>query len=108
MHRRLPLTLGLLLPLAVGCAPRPPVAPDAEANAMRAAIQAGQVIPIATAIARAEARHGGMAVEAELEQRDPGGRWVWEITLLRPAGPMQEVLLDARTGDCVPAGSQGC
>ena len=62
----------------------------------RAALEAGEVRPLAELLAEVESRYAGRVIETELE-RD-GGRWIYEMKILPPSGRMFELKLDAATG----------
>jgi hypothetical protein len=62
----------------------------------RAAVQAGQAMPLATLLQRLQRSHPGRVLEVELEQDD--GRWVYELKLLQPGGRLLKLELDAATG----------
>lgn len=61
----------------------------------RAAVQAGEVLPLKAVLARLERDHPGQVLEVELEQEE--GRWVYEIKLLQPDGRLVKLELDATT-----------
>ncbi len=62
----------------------------------RAAVQAGQVLPLATLLQRLQRSHPGQVLQVELEHDD--GRWVYELKLLQPGGRLLKLELDAATG----------
>lgn len=62
----------------------------------RAALEAGQIRPLAEVLAEAERRFRGRVIEAELERDD--GQWLYELKILPPNGRMFVVELDAATG----------
>jgi uncharacterized membrane protein YkoI len=67
---------------------------------VRAAREAGRVLPLAGLLARVGAEHPGAEVlEVELEEEH--GRLVYEIKLLRPGGRLTELYYDAATGEPV-------
>lgn len=63
----------------------------------RRALQAGEVLPLSTVLARLAATHPGQVLEVELEPDD--GQWIYEIKLLQPGGGLLKLKLDARTGE---------
>jgi len=67
----------------------------------RAAVQAGQVLPLPTLLQRLQRSHPGQVLEVELEHDD--GRWVYEIKLLQPGGRLLKLELDAATGAVLKA-----
>ena len=68
---------------------------DSDQDRARAAVQAGQVLPLKTVLERLEREHPGQVLEVELEQDD--GRWIYEIKLLQPGGRLVKLELDAAT-----------
>src|SRR3712207_4059571 len=64
----------------------------------RAALQAGQVRPLADILREVERRYLGRVIETELDQEDDG-RWVYEFRILPPTGRVFELEMDAATGD---------
>lgn len=63
----------------------------------RAALQAGEILPLQQVLARVSARHPGEVLEVELERED--GRWVYELKLLQRDGLLVRLDVDARTGE---------
>lgn len=71
----------------------------------RAALRAGEVLPLATLLERLQRSHPGRVLEVELERDD--GRWVYEVKLLRADGQLLKLALDARNGDLLSQRSKG-
>jgi uncharacterized membrane protein YkoI len=98
-HRRGQVTarwwrlLPLLLALAV---PAVRAGRDGDHDRARAAVQAGEVLPLPAVLERLKRSHPGQVLELELERE--GGQWVYEVKLLAPDGQLLKLLLDARTG----------
>lgn len=69
----------------------------------RAALEAGQIRPLADLLAEVQRRYLGRVIETELDQED--GRWVYEFRLLPPTGRVFELEVDAATGALL--GSKG-
>ena len=63
----------------------------------RAAVQAGQALPLKTVLARLEREAPGQVLDVELEQKD--GRWIYEIKLLQPGGRLVKLEVDAATAE---------
>ena len=61
----------------------------------RAAVQAGEVLPLATVLERLKRSHPGQVLELELERDD--GRWIYEVKLLQADGLLLKLDVDART-----------
>lgn len=62
----------------------------------RRALEAGEILPLRTVLERVERDYPGQVMEVELE-RD-GGRWVYEIKLLRTNGALLKLEVDGRDG----------
>ncbi|WP_462330020.1 PepSY domain-containing protein [Thiohalocapsa halophila] len=62
----------------------------------RAALERGEVQPLAEILASVTARVPGEVVEVELERED--GTWVYELKIIAPDGRVLEVLANAATG----------
>lgn len=67
----------------------------AEVDRVRAAVQAGEVLPLPELLARLQRTHPGQVLEVELERDD--GRWVYEVKLLQAGGRLLKLELDGRT-----------
>lgn len=61
----------------------------------RAAVLAGEVMPLPDVLTRLQRSHPGQVLELELERED--GRWIYEVKLLRSDGQLLRLELDART-----------
>ncbi|MDO9092129.1 MAG: PepSY domain-containing protein [Rubrivivax sp.] len=61
----------------------------------RAAVQAGEVLPLATLLERLQRTHPGQVLELELERDN--GRWIYEVKLLQANGQLMKLELDAST-----------
>ena len=87
-----PLFCSLALLLAAA-----PAHADSDQDRARAAVQAGQVLPLKTVLERLERDHPGQVLEVELEHDD--GRWVYEVKLLQAGGRLVKLELDAGSGE---------
>jgi uncharacterized membrane protein YkoI len=65
----------------------------------RAALERGEIRPIAEILATAAAEVPGEVIEIELERTH--GAWVYELEVIDPRGRMLEVLLDAATASLI-------
>jgi uncharacterized membrane protein YkoI len=65
----------------------------------RAALEAGEILPLATVLERVRTSHPGEVLEVELESED--GRWVYELKLLQRGGALVRLHVDARNGAVV-------
>lgn len=69
---------------------------DSDQDRARAAVQAGQVLPLKTVLERLERDHPGQVLEVELESEDD--RWVYEVRLLQASGRLVKLEIDATSG----------
>lgn len=81
----------------------PSQADDHDHDRARQALEAGEVLPLRTILARVERDYPGQIMEVELERE--GARWLYEIKLLRPGGALVKLKIDARSG--APLGIKG-
>ena len=63
----------------------------------RAAVQAGEVMPLSALLERLQRSHPGQVLELELEREDD--RWIYEVRLLQADGQLLKLELDARTAE---------
>ena len=63
----------------------------------RAAVAAGQVLPLGTVLERLAREHPGQVLKVELESEH--GRWIYEVRLLQSGGRLTKLYLDAATGE---------
>jgi uncharacterized membrane protein YkoI len=68
---------------------------EADHERARAAVRAGEVLPLPTLLERLQGSYPGQVLELELERDD--GRWIYEIKLLQPGGQVLKLEVDART-----------
>jgi len=61
----------------------------------RAAVKAGEVLPLPVVLERLQRSHPGQVLEIEIE-RDQG-RWIYEIRLMQTDGQLLKLELDAAT-----------
>lgn len=78
---------------------------DHDHDRARAAVQAGEVLPLATLLERLQRSHPGQVMELELERED--GRWIYEIKLLQADGQLLKLELDARTAQVLKLRRKG-
>jgi uncharacterized membrane protein YkoI len=67
-----------------------------EHEEMRAALQRGEVLPLAKILAIAQEKVPGDVIEVELESKR--GALVYEIKVLAETGRVREIKIDARKG----------
>jgi uncharacterized membrane protein YkoI len=72
---------------------------------VRAAVQAGQVMPLHSLLERLRRSHPGQVLALELEQED--GRWLYEVKLLQADGQLLKLELDAHSGELLRARRKG-
>jgi uncharacterized membrane protein YkoI len=68
----------------------------ADHEQARAAVQAGEVLPLPILLHKLQRTHPGQVLELELERDD--GRWLYEVKLLQANGRLLKLELDASTG----------
>ena len=91
MRRNLLIFLGLAITAA------PASAQDRrDHERARAALEAGEIRPLAELLADVERRYRGRVIEADLDRDD--GQWLYEFKILPPNGRMFVVEVDAATG----------
>ena len=73
----------------------------ADHDRARAALQAGDILPLATVLQRVAAEHPGQVLDVELERDD--GRWVYEIKLLQASGGLLKLEVDAASARVLKA-----
>lgn len=99
--RRAPLLrlLGAIVALVGALLPGAPALAggDHDHDRARAAVQAGEVLPLKTVLERVARSHPGEVLEVELEHEH--GRWVYEIKLLQPGGRLVKLEVDAATAE---------
>lgn len=78
---------------------------DGDQDRARAALRAGEVLPLRTLLERLERSHPGQVLELELERDD--GRWIYEVKLLQAGGRLVKLKVDARTGEVLRARDKG-
>ena len=86
----------LLLALSLALLPAAATHADGDHDRARAALRAGEVLPLHTVLERLQREQPGQVLEVELDREH--GEWVYEIKLLRPDGRVVELKRDARTG----------
>ena len=97
---------GLMCAAMLACAGASAIASEDHDRA-RKALEAGEVLPLRTLLEKVEREFPGQVVDVELErshERDNaggGGRWIYEIKLLRPNGALVKLKLDARDGTLI-------
>ncbi|MEO7940453.1 MAG: PepSY domain-containing protein [Burkholderiaceae bacterium] len=62
----------------------------------RAALNAGEILPLATILERVATVQPGQVLEVELEQDH--GSWIYELKLIQSSGALVKLKVDARDG----------
>lgn len=73
-----------------------PVQADRDHDRARAALLAGEVLPLPVILERVQPQVPGEVLEVELEREH--GRWVYELKVLQPGGRLRKVAVDATSG----------
>lgn len=73
----------------------------------RAAVQAGEVLPLPALLERLQRTHPGKVLELELERDRKAGRWIYEVKLLQGDGRLLKLELDAATAEVLRFGQAG-
>ncbi|MDD5028210.1 MAG: PepSY domain-containing protein [Rhodoferax sp.] len=76
---------------------------DSDHDRARQALQAGEVLPLTTILARVEREHAGKVLDVELERdKDDGvARWVYKVKVLTPDGTRLKLQMDAKSGELI-------
>ncbi len=92
MRSRLVLAT-LLTATGLVCAP---ALASGDHDRARAALAAGEVMPLSAILERVARQHPGNVLEVELEREQ--SRWIYELKLLQPNGGLMKLEVDARDG----------
>lgn len=87
-------TLGLLLALLAAA---PPAWAASEQERARAAVEAGEVLPLNAILNRLRRDYPGRILDAELDEKGRG-KWVYRIKLLKNNGRVVELMVDGGSG----------
>lgn len=98
-----PMTL--VAALALSLAAVAPSWADDDHDRARAALQAGEVLPLGEVLTRVERDYPGQVLEVELD--DHHDRLVYEIKLLRADGAITKLKADARSGEVLSHRGRG-
>ena len=85
----------LALAMALALMPMAAHADRRDHERARAAVQAGQVMPLPALLEKLQRQVPGQVLEVELDEED--GRWVYEVKLLQPGGQLVKLEVDAAT-----------
>jgi len=93
MHHRTRWACALLLAGLLGLSV---AQADNDHDRARAALRAGEVLPLQVVLQRVQAEYPGRVLGIKLERED--GRWIYEVKLLDPSGQLNKLELNAATG----------
>ena len=76
---------------------------DTDHDRARRALEAGEILPLATVLQRVERDHAGQVFDVELDREKDAdsARWVYKIKLLRPGGALVKLKIDGRDGSLI-------
>ncbi|GAB3192449.1 PepSY domain-containing protein [Hydrogenophaga aquatica] len=83
----------LLAATGLVCAP---AQASGDHDRARAALAAGEVLPLSAILEKVGRQYPGNVLEVELEREQ--GRWVYELKLLQPNGGLLKLEVNARDG----------
>ncbi|MDP1657556.1 MAG: PepSY domain-containing protein [Hylemonella sp.] len=93
-------TLAIALLLAAGLMP---LASQAESghdhDRARAALQAGEILPLPVVLERVAKEHPGNVLEVDLEREK--NRWVYELKILQSGGGLLKLEVDAKDASVI-------
>ncbi|PWK38910.1 PepSY domain-containing protein [Cupriavidus plantarum] len=72
-----------------------PAMADTDADRARAALRAGEIVPLARVLDAVNRTYNGDVLDVELDHDD--GQWIYEVKLLLPDGGVAKLKYDART-----------
>ena len=93
MHHRTRWACALLLAGLLGLSV---AQADNDHDRARAALRAGEVLPLQVVLQRVQVEYPGRVLGIKLERED--GRWIYEVKLLDPSGQLNKLELNAATG----------
>ena len=80
----------------------------ADHERARAALESGQIRPLAEILAKVDAEYSGRVIEVKLTDLDEGlSGWIYAITLLSPQDNVLSLKVDAGTGVILQVEGQG-
>ncbi len=72
---------------------------DQDHDRARAALQAGEVLPLHVVLERVARDHPGNVLEVELEREHE--RWIYELKILQSGGGLLKLKVDASTAEVI-------
>jgi uncharacterized membrane protein YkoI len=97
--QRLAAILGFVLALLAAV---PAALALSEQERARAAVEAGEVLPLNAILRQIRRDYPGRILDAELNRRG-GGRWIYQIKMLKKNGRVVELTVDGRSGQVLRA-----
>ncbi|MEO8124488.1 MAG: PepSY domain-containing protein [Burkholderiales bacterium] len=92
--------------LSLGLALSPALADGkVDHDRVRAAVEAGEILPLPALLEQLQRSHPGQVLELELEKED--GRWIYEVKLLQADGRLLKLELDARSAQVLKLKQKG-
>jgi uncharacterized membrane protein YkoI len=90
------LSVLIAVPLLLALPPAAVADGERDHDRARAALRAGEVLPLATILERVAQQQPGQVLDVELERDD--GHWIYELKLLQGSGALVKLKVDARDG----------
>jgi len=91
-------TLAIALLLAAGLMPLASHA-ESDHDRARAALQAGEILPLPVVLERVAKEHPGNVLEVDLEREK--NRWVYELKILQSGGGLLKLEVDAKDASVI-------
>lgn len=91
-------TLAIALLLAAGLMPLASQA-ESDHDRARAALQAGEILPLPVVLERVAIEHPGNVLEVDLEREK--NRWVYELKILQSGGGLLKLEVDAKDASVI-------
>ena len=96
---RLLSVLLLSLAVSVALAAAPPARAESEQDRARAAVRAGQIMPLNAILNRVRGQVPGRVLGVNLYGGQRGRPWVYDIRMLTPRGDVVQLRVDARSAN---------
>ncbi len=78
---------------------------DSDHDQARAALVAGEILPLPAILERVARTHPGSVLEVELERRR--GRWIYRLKMLKADASLLRLAVDARDGSILKRKEEG-
>lgn len=99
------LSLLIALPLCLTMSPAALADGERDHDRARAALRAGEVLPLGEILVRVARQQPGQVLDVELEREQ--GRWIYELKLLQGSGALVKLEVDALDGRVLRRKSDG-